>query len=343
MNTFYFIVFTLLLSIYLLFNLFQSFLVVILISFLLTISTLSMYLFLNKIIKNKFILAFICTVLLSLLFFFPIVYFFLTISDFIDYIDKDSLNKMVVIFKSWFYLIWDNLFFIDRHKIDLFNFDTQAIVSSILNYLTTAGSFGISFVKDIFLILLFYFITLIYGKDIFEFAKQLLPLSQIEILRIFSQVSNTMGTVFYSILTTAIFEGLLFGLFVGIYVDYDILLFSIIYGFASLIPVIGGLLVWLPVGLYELSLGRSTEAIVIVIYSIIMISIIADTFIKPLIIKYIDIHIVKSSTKINELLVFFSMIAGLSSFGFWGLIFGPAITSFFIAISKLYSQLYGQK
>ena len=33
------------------------------------------------------------------------------------------------------------------------------------------------------------------------------------------------------------------------------------------------------------------------------------------------------------------MIAGISTFGFWGLILGPAIVTFFISTIKLYTLL----
>jgi predicted PurR-regulated permease PerM len=95
-------------------------------------------------------------------------------------------------------------------------------------------------------------------------------------------------------------------------------------------------LMWVPFMIYELTLGHTGNALVIALYSIIVISIIADTFIKPMIIKYIGLNFIKSSTKINELLVFFSILAGLTAFGFWGMVLGPAITAFFMALLKLY-------
>ena len=70
-----------------------------------------------------------------------------------------------------------------------------------------------------------------------------------------------------------------------------------------------------------------------------MISIVADTFLKPIVIKFINDRLVKIPAKINELLIFFSMIAGISTFGFWGLILGPAIVTFFISTIKLYTLL----
>jgi len=52
--------------------------------------------------------------------------------------------------------------------------------------------------------------------------------------------------------------------------------------------------------------------------------------------------VLQSPTPINELIIFFSIVAGMSSYGFWGMIFGPAITSFLIAISRIYIDLYGK-
>jgi predicted PurR-regulated permease PerM len=94
---------------------------------------------------------------------------------------------------------------------------------------------------------------------------------------------------------------------------------------------------WLPFMTFEFYTGDTTNAIFIALYSIIVISIIADTLIKPLIIKEINNRILsEDDTKMNELVIFFSIIAGLSSFGFWGMILGPAITAFFLTILKLF-------
>jgi len=95
---------------------------------------------------------------------------------------------------------------------------------------------------------------------------------------------------------------------------------------------------WVPMSLYLYAQGDSESAIQIALYSIIVISIIADTFIKPLIIKYIKLEL-KNSIELNPLLIFFSIVAGLSSFGFWGVVLGPAITSLFISILKFYNKV----
>jgi predicted PurR-regulated permease PerM len=224
-------------------------------------------------------------------------------------------------------------------KIDEFfqNFDLANLTKNTLSYAAFIGKNSANFLKDMFLIIVFFFFANLYGKELVHYAKNLTPLDNKEIDLVFGEVANVMSVLFYSILVTAIFEGALFAI-IGIVFGYDGLLLGILYGFASLIPVIGGALMWIPICAYELAQGNVIEAVTIALYSIIVISIIADTFIKPLIIKYINTF-AKVPTKINELLIFFAIIAGLSTFGFWGMILGPAITALFISILKLYELL----
>ena len=57
-------------------------------------------------------------------------------------------------------------------------------------------------------------------------------------------------------------------------------------------------------------------------------------------IAFINRILIETPVKINEMLIFFAIIAGLSSFGFWGIVLGPAITALFIAMLRIYQNLY---
>ncbi len=202
--------------------------------------------------------------------------------------------------------------------------------------MTTAGSAGLGFVKNMFLVVVFYFIINFYGERFFELIRALMPVSKMKSAKMIHEVSSTMEVVFYSIIVTAIFEGFLFGVMVG-YFGFNGVLFGVIYGFASLIPIVGGA-TGLDTGGTVCVVKDGCEYVLLFItgYSIIVISIFADTFIKPMIIKVIKEDLLKSTIEINEMVIFFSILAGMSTYGFWGMILGPAITSFLIAITKVY-------
>ena len=319
-------------------KLYEPFLLTLTIASLLSIATYSINIKLLHVTKNRILTAFLSTTLLSMLFFAPIVYIITTIGVTASNFDMTIVEKILNYLSSINIQLPDSLMFL-KPKIDDFleGFNLAKITTNIIAYAAYIGKNSAKFLKDMFLITIFFFFANLYGKEIVRYAKNLTPIENKEISLVFSEVANVMSVLFYSILVTAIFEGALFAI-IGMVFGYNGLLLGILYGFASLIPVVGGALMWIPICAYELARGNVLEAIVIASYSIVVISIIADTFIKPMIIKYIN-NLAKVPTRINELLIFFAIIAGLSTFGFWGMILGPAITALFISILKLYELL----
>lgn len=242
-----------------------------------------------------------------------------------------SLNEI----KSFIEQLFSDFIFLNEFFSNISSrIDIGKIVQNMFSFGAFLGKNSLKFMVDMILILIFFFFFTLYSTPISSFIKDLLPLKKEDSIILFCESSNVMTIVLYSILVTAILEGFLFGFFVSIF-GYDGLLFGVLYGFASLIPVIGGVIMWLPIVIYEASTNSLSNAIIIALYSIIVISIIADTFVKPMIIKYINRRIIKTPTSINELLIFFSIVAGLSTFGFWGMIIGPAMVTFFISIMHL--------
>ncbi len=319
-------------------KLYQPFLLTLTIAALLSVATYSINLKFSQLIKNRVVSAFLSTLLLSILFFGPIVYIITSIGATVNSFDPKVIDETIKYISSYNIKLPDTLSFLNP-KIDeyLKDLDLASLTQNTLSYAAFIGKNSANFLKDMFLIIIFFFFSNLYGKEMVQYAKNLTPLDNKEIDIVFEEVANVMSVLFYSILVTAIFEGALFAI-LGMFFGYDGLLLGILYGFASLIPIVGGALMWMPISAYELANGNTMNAIIIASYSIIVISIIADTFIKPLIIKYINTF-AKVPTKISELLIFFAIIAGLSTFGFWGMILGPAITALFISILKLYELL----
>ena len=212
--------------------------------------------------------------------------------------------------------------------------DIGKTVQQLVSFSASLGKNSAKFMIDMILILIFFFFFTLFSNQIATYLKNITPINNEDANILFNESSSVMSVVFYSILVTAIFQGFLFGAFVSSF-GYDGLLLGVLYGFASLVPVVGGVIMWLPVALYEASTGTISNAIFIAVYSIVVISIIADTFIKPLIISYINKKIVKTPTKINSLIIFFAIVAGLGTFGFWGMIIGPAMVSLFVSTMQL--------
>jgi len=318
-----------------LFQLFNPFLKAIFVALLLTVATNTLDLFITHRVKSQTISAIIMTIILALIFFVPVMYCIFSFANYINQLDQQALMKNYSQIETWILNIPKEYeFFKQQLILILEKIDIAESIKNILSIGAYLGKNSASFMIDMFMILIFYFFFTLYGTSLSHYIKDILPLKKEDSITLFYESSNVMSIVLYSILVTAIFEGMLFGFFISVY-GYNGFLLGVLYGFASLVPVVGGIIMWLPIALYEIYLGDFYDAIIISAYSIIIISVVADTFIKPIIIKYINQKVVKTPSKINELLIFFSIVAGLSTFGFWGMIIGPAMVTFFISIVQL--------
>ncbi len=324
-------------SLYWMYLLYTPFILSITIAALLAVSTSNIQNLLEKILKSKFLAALTSSFLLAVLFFAPLGYFLATLTIQLNSVDAATINKVQVYINGLIINPPEYLRFLVPYIQDTVGeLNINSMTSMALNAAGKIGTFSAGFLKNAFLVIIFYFFAQFNGSYIVEFIKRVVQMSVDETTLLAKELSSVMSVVFYSILTTAMFEGVLFGIAVS-FMGYNGLLFGIMYGFASFIPVVGGVLMWLPFMIYEFAIGDSASAIFIALYSIIVISIIADTFVKPLIIKEINNRLLKDDdTRMNELVIFFAIIAGLATFGFWGMILGPAITAFFLTLLKLF-------
>jgi len=316
------------------YSIYKPFLLSFIVALLLTMATANLHYKLRAKTSSKHISSITLSFLLLIILFVPISYIATIGVHYMANIDKEMITNILTKITEQLDKVPMLAEWVD------YNVESEEILK-LLTPLSKVGTAGVEFVKNMLFVILFYFFINLYSEQLFKLIRSLLPLTDKKGAKILKEISSTMEVVFYSIIVTAIFEGILFG-FLCSFFGFNGLLLGTIYGFASLIPIIGGAVVWIPVSLYAWSYKDDHTAITIAVYSIVVISIIADTFIKPMIIKYIKEDILNSSIKINELLIFFSILAGMSSYGFWGMILGPAITAFLIAISRVYIEMYGK-
>ena len=326
-------------ALYWMYLLYSPFLLDITIAALLAISTANVQERFESLFKHKLIAAFLSSLLLAVLFFAPLGYFLAALTIKLNSLEPEALKNLQLYVRNFIDAPPIYLEFLKPYMADAIKeFNVNSLTSNALGVAGTVGSFSAGFLKNAFLIIIFYFFAQSNGDVIISFLKRIVQMSVDESTVLIQELSSVMNVVFYSIIATAMFEGALFGVAIS-FMGYNGLLYGVMYGFASLIPVVGGVLMWMPFMVYEFSIDNTANAVFIAVYSIVVISIVADTFIKPLIIKQINKIVLKdNATHMNELVIFFAIIAGLTTFGFWGMILGPAITAFFLTILKLFEE-----
>jgi len=333
----FFLISFILVILFLLLYLFKGFLLVIIIASLMAVATSNINAkFLNLTKGHKFLASILTTACMVLLFFAPFVYAMIELAKALKNFDINLVTQTLDYVKNYQFTLPESFNFLEpKIKEFLASIDLNSISKQILSYASSFTKSGAKFLIDMVLICVFYFFANLYGTELVIYLKSIIPIDKKELDDVLSEVGNVMAVVLYSMVIVAIFQGALFGL-ITIFYGYDGILMGVIFAVSSLIPAIGGALIYVPVSLYEFASNNLNSALVIFIYSVIVISFIADTLIKPLIIKWINKKLVKTPTKINELLIFLAMIAGISTFGFWGIILGPAILTFFVSTLRMY-------
>ncbi|RPH72043.1 MAG: AI-2E family transporter [Myxococcaceae bacterium] len=104
--------------------------------------------------------------------------------------------------------------------------------------------------------------------------------------------------------------------------------FTLVTFFMSFIPSVGAGSVALVVSVVLFIQGRVGWGIFMIAWGVLVVGLI-DNVVKPLLIK--------GGVEMHGAVVFFALLGGLAAFGAVGLIAGPLVVAFFIAISRTYS------
>lgn len=109
------------------------------------------------------------------------------------------------------------------------------------------------------------------------------------------------------------------------------LLYAVLTAFATIIPIIGTAIVYLPLAIIMLMQQQIGVAIGLTAYGLIVIGT-SDNIIRLLLQKQLaDIH---------PLITLFGVLIGIPMFGFWGVVFGPLLLSIFMLFINMYRHDY---
>lgn len=109
------------------------------------------------------------------------------------------------------------------------------------------------------------------------------------------------------------------------------ILFALLTAFSTILPVVGTMVIWIPLGIGILISGSYLTGTVFLLYGFIVIGGV-DNLARFMLQKQLaDIH---------PLITIFGVILGLQMFGFWGVIFGPLLLSYLVLLFNMYRHDY---
>ncbi len=172
-------------------------------------------------------------------------------------------------------------------------------------------------VFNFFIMLFVMFHIFLDGKRIWEYLLTISPLSESDQNRIVGSIKNVTGAIFYSIFGTALIQGVLSMIAFRI-VGVPALFWGTLLGMCSIIPFVGTGLIWVPVTVYLFMAGHTGQGVFILLFCGCFVSNV-DSIIRPFLMKQ------GGKTGMSYMVLFFSILGGLQTFGLIGVIYGPII------------------
>jgi len=179
--------------------------------------------------------------------------------------------------------------------------------------------------------LFFYYLDASYLTDL---LKSIIPIKNNYIKTISDKFKEIIHTLVLGYLSVALIQAVLAFIIFSIFRIQGALIFACLTFVCVFIPMIGGALVWLPLGLAEIAAGGITRGILFLLVSGVCISFI-DNFLRP--------FFLQDRLKLHPLLIFFAIMGGIISFGFNGLILGPLAIVLFLTVLEMFFKEHNIK
>jgi predicted PurR-regulated permease PerM len=186
---------------------------------------------------------------------------------------------------------------------------------------------------------IFHFVVLLYTMFFFltdgpKMVKQLLahlPLAESDKDRLLERfVSVTRATLKGTVLIGAA-QGILGGLAFWAVGIEGALFWGTVMTVLSVIPGVGGALVWVPAAIVLAATGSWLKAIGLAAFCALVVGSV-DNLLRPI--------LVGRDTQMHELMIFFSTLGGLLTFGAMGFILGPILAVLFMTIWELFGMAF---
>jgi predicted PurR-regulated permease PerM len=178
------------------------------------------------------------------------------------------------------------------------------------------------------------FFLLVDGKRLVTWIEQVSPLAEGQTLELLKEFRKVSVSVLVSTLATAGAQtaAALLG-YVIASVPHPFF-FATMTFFTALIPAVGAGGMCLLASLLLVLQGRLWMALFLAIWGVFFVGLM-DNVVKPM--------LVRRGLEMHGAVVFFSLLGGLAAFGAVGLLLGPLVVSFFLALVRIYQRDYGHE
>lgn len=180
---------------------------------------------------------------------------------------------------------------------------------------------------NLILMLFMLYYMLYHGSDMERTLFRLIPLKNENTALLAAETKRLVKANGLGIPLISIIQGLTATLGYFIFGIKDFALWGFLTGLFAFFPVVGTMIVWVPLVIYTYTSGDTWNATGLTLYSVIVTGNI----------DYVArITIMRRMGNVHPVITVIGVLVGLGLFGFIGLVFGPLLVSYIIVLSKIY-------
>lgn len=211
----------------------------------------------------------------------------------------------------------------------------ESNLRELLGYLPKVGQQLVeaigSFAVNVVVLLFVLYFLLVGGCRMEAYVREMLPFNRSEGGDVLREIHRIVRSNAIVIPLLAVGQGLVAWVGYVIFGVHGTLLWGVLTGFATVIPVVGTAFVWVPLALYMGLAGQWGQAVGLLLYGVLVVTQV-DNILRMVLQKKLD--------NTHPLVTIFGVIIGLSLFGFIGLIFGPLLLAMLVFCVDLFKRKY---
>ncbi len=201
------------------------------------------------------------------------------------------------------------------------------ISKSVVDLLQSATLGTVNVVMTAFIVLYTMFFFLLDGDGLIKRILYYLPLDDRDEEMLLARFTSVTRATLKGTAVIGFLQGSMAGLGFWLLGVPSALLWAVIMMFMSVVPGVGGALIWGPAVVFLLATGQVWQGVALFVYCAAVVGSI-DNVLRP--------KLVGSDTQLHELMIFFSTLGGLVMFGFPGFIIGPIVAALFVTVWEIY-------
>jgi predicted PurR-regulated permease PerM len=184
------------------------------------------------------------------------------------------------------------------------------------------------FVFQLFVTVLALFFVLRDADAIMRTIRRALPFEELRRERMIRQARDLVYASVASGFLIAALQGLAGGLTFLLLGLKAPLFWGVVMGFFALLPFVGTWVIWQPAAIWLMATGHMAKGVTLVAIGAGLVSSI-DNFVRPMMLA--------GRTQMNGLLMFISLLGGVSVFGLIGLVLGPLVVAIVSSLFEAYT------